>query len=281
MAISGGTVGQEGTDKANRDFWNELCGSNAARALGIKDHSPESLKRFDDYYLGFYPYLPQIIRPNELKGRKVLEVGLGYGTVGQKIAERGARYTGMDIAEGPVRMMRGRLRVQGMNGRAIQGSMLDAPFASASMDAVVSIGCFHHTGNLRKCLEETRRILKPGGVAVIMVYNQFSLRQWINWPGGNLRALARDFGVGRGPETASEDQKKAYDAGGGGEAAPETVFSSISQLNKMLSGFSRVTFRKENCDDLYLRGRLVAPRHRLLPTLGRLMGLDIYIRAVK
>ena len=39
-----------------------------------------------------------------MRGKKVLEVGLGYGSVAQRIAENGAVYTGLDIAEGPVEM---------------------------------------------------------------------------------------------------------------------------------------------------------------------------------
>jgi hypothetical protein len=41
----------------NSEFWDELCGSGLARYLGISDSSPESLKKFDDWYFNFYPYL--------------------------------------------------------------------------------------------------------------------------------------------------------------------------------------------------------------------------------
>jgi len=35
---------------ANASFWNELCGTNAARSLGITDASPAALARFDQWY---------------------------------------------------------------------------------------------------------------------------------------------------------------------------------------------------------------------------------------
>src|SRR6185295_2793660 len=112
-------------------------------------------------------------------GRRVLEVGLGYGTLGQKIVEAGAIYTGLDIAAGPVRMMQHRLSLQDLPGSVQQGSVLACPFPDESFDCVVSIGCFHHTGNARRALDETWRVLRPGGQAHLMVYNQFSLRQWL------------------------------------------------------------------------------------------------------
>ena len=37
-----------------------------------------------------------------LKDKRALEIGLGYGSLSQKMAEAGAGYTGLDIAAGPV-----------------------------------------------------------------------------------------------------------------------------------------------------------------------------------
>ena len=206
----------------------------------------------------------------------MLEVGLGYGTLGQKIVEAGADYFALDIADAPVRMMRHRLRLQGLVGSYARGSALNLPLASASVDYVISIGCLHHSGNVQQVLDEICRVLKPGGSAVLMVYNQFSYRQWMRWPMATLRALLRDMGLSARKVIVSEAQRRAYDSSAGGKAAPETVFLSISQLRQMLSRFSRVEFHKENNDNLF---RL--PRKLLLSSLGRLVGLDIYIEAQK
>ena len=77
---------QQQIDRENSAFWNELCGTIEARKLGITDSSKESLAKFDAWYLGFYPYLLPIVQPERMKGRKVLEIGLGYGTLGQQLA---------------------------------------------------------------------------------------------------------------------------------------------------------------------------------------------------
>ena len=176
-------------DAANAAFWDELCGSAFARALGITDQSLASLERFDRAYLEFYPYLLARVGLADLAGKSVLEVGLGYGTLSQQIAEVAADYTGLDVAAGPVNMVDQRMHMHALPGRAVQGSILDAPFDAEQFDAVVSIGCFHHTGDVQQCIDETYRVLKPGGRARIMVYNRFSYRQWWRWPRQTLASL--------------------------------------------------------------------------------------------
>lgn len=269
-------------DKANAEFWNELCGSTFAQYLGIRDHSEASLQRFDSAYMALYPYLLERVPLKELTGKRVLEVGLGYGTLGQKIAKAAAAYVGMDIAEMPTRMMRHRLAMAGVPGMAVRGSMLECPFPAESFDGFVSIGCFHHTGDVARCIDEAYRILKPGGTAYIMVYNRFSYRQWLQWPRETIGALLDETGLRkRTAKRSSEEQRRAYDASTDGEAAPETVFLSIGQLRRMLRRYSWVTFEKENCTDLAISRLCFIPRKTLLPSLGKTLGLDIYIRARK
>jgi SAM-dependent methyltransferase len=278
-------------DRANADFWNELCGTTLARTLGIQDSSPDSLRRFDEAYLGLYPYLLDYVEPDRMAEQTVLEVGLGYGTLGQRIAQSGAFYLGLDLAPGPVAMMNHRLRIHGLRGQAIRGSILDCPVRAGSVDRVVSIGCFHHTGDAGRCIEETHRVLKPGGTATLMVYNRFSYRQWMRWPVQTLRTWLGETGLLQAPSAASEEQKRVYDASADGMAAPETVFLSLRRLRSALRRFSRVEIRKENCGDLsigfrvpYLSKKLglpLIPRRNLLSTLGRCLGLDLYVQAWK
>jgi SAM-dependent methyltransferase len=271
-----------GLDKENMEFWNELCGSTFAQYVGIRDHGEESLNRFDSAYLGLYPYLLKRVKLQEMAGKRVIEVGLGYGTLGQKIAEADAEYIGMDIAFMPVKMMKHRMVLRGLPGKAIQGSMLACPFENETFDCLVSIGCFHHTGDVKRCIDETHRILKPGGTAFIMVYNRFSYRQWLRWPCSTSSALCRDAELFKKAEVcSSENQRKAYDANRDGTVAPATDFLSIGQLRGMLSRYSQVSFQKENCTDLEISRLRFRPRSILLLTLGKVLGLDIYIQARK
>src|SRR4051812_21916681 len=96
-------------DERNAAYWDSLCGWAMAQEMEMTGDEREDLRRFDAAYLEYYPYLLDYIKPNELAGRDVLEIGLGYGTVGHLLALCGARYIGVDIALEPVALMRRRL----------------------------------------------------------------------------------------------------------------------------------------------------------------------------
>ena len=134
-------MSQDKISTRNVEFWDELCGSQLAKSLGITDSSQESLKKFDNWYFDFYPYLLTHIPFEKMKGKNVLEVGLGYGTVSQRLSESGANYVGLDIAAGPVAMANHRLEHIGLPPSAVQGSILDPEFSEASFDYIVAIGC--------------------------------------------------------------------------------------------------------------------------------------------
>lgn len=180
-----------------------------------------------------------------------------------------------DISPGPVAMMNYRIQETGLNGRTIEGNFLENEFAASSFDFVVSIGCFHHTGSIKKCIAQTFRILKDGGSALIMVYNQFSLRQWINWPIKTMFSLTRKKSV------ADVAQRRAYDRDSKGVIAPFTEFISIRTLKMYFANFSQTTFRKENCVDIRIWRFTLFERKTILPYVGPLLGLDIYIEAQK
>src|SRR4051812_39993655 len=184
-------------DQSNAAFWSELCGSEFAQSLGIRDHGPESLRRFDDAYFALYPYLKGYV-PAGVRGKNALEIGLGYGTLGQYIAEQGAVYHGVDIAPTPAAMMQHRLRMRGEHGveqRIGIGSAHAIPFPDDSFDYVFSIGCLHHTGSIEDGGAEIRRALKRGGAPVVILYSRHSLRllKMIDLP----RLSARFRRVGR------------------------------------------------------------------------------------
>jgi len=238
-----------------------------------------SLARFDAAYMGHYPYLARYLDDLPVEGRKVLEIGLGFGTVGQLLAQRGADYHGADIAAGPVAMMRDRLRWTGRRdeGSVLQASALELPWQDDTFDLVVSIGCLHHTGDLPRAVSEVHRVLAPGGTAFVMLYNAHSFRQLVVVPRERLRAA-------RARRSSDERVRAMYDANAAGEAAPHTDFVSRRGVRRLFGAFSSVTAQSQNFDALTpaLAGRtLTIPREWLLGNVGRVLGLDLYIHARK
>lgn len=272
--------GQQQLDVANADFWAELCGSGLAREIGVTDASAESLARFDKAYMDLYPYLDRYLPWRS--GERLLEIGLGYGTVGQRLAERGLDYHGLDISPGPVGMMAHRLEMLGLTdpaGRVSVGSALSIPFPAESFDVVVSIGCLHHTGNLARAIREVHRVLRPGGAAMIMVYNRHSYRH-----AAMLPVKAFRHGVWRDSRRRAEFFRATYDASAAGDAAPATEFTSAVEVRWMFGGYSRVKVRRENFDPFVIRvGRLAVtiPRDVFLSNVARVAGSDLYVTATK
>lgn len=268
-------------DQQNRTFWSELCGSNLAAALGIVDDSPASLSLYDQSFFRYEPWFFDHVPLAQFADKDVLEIGLGYGSMAQKIAESGARFVGLDIAQGPVEMVRHRLRQAGLPGSAAAGSVLAAPFADDSFDYVVSIGCLHHTGDLKKAIEECWRLLRAGGSLVFMVYYAYSYRRWFNARRqtlGYLRAEALGY---RGVVPAEEvDERRRYDFDSKGNVAPYTDFISVRSMRHLLRRFSSVRWKRQNIlDEPPFRKR---SRDELLKTRWPdICGLEIWGTAQK
>lgn len=259
--------------KKNTVFWNEMCGSTLAKKLGVKNFSSQELKKFDDDYFKVYCYLLKYFPENDLINSKVAEFGLGYGSLSQFLAANSKTYTGVDIAEGPVSIVNDRISHHNLESKAsaIQGSALNMPFEDGSLDLLVSIGCFHHTGNFSKCVDETYRVLRPGGKAVLMVYNKYSYRRWLGWPIKTMASLLKvnNFEV-------TSDERAEYDLDTSGNSAPETQFYSILEIKNISKKFKDVKVQKENWSAKYPSIRI-----KTIPTLGNFCGSDLYIKLEK
>ncbi|MGI9434422.1 MAG: class I SAM-dependent methyltransferase [Geminicoccaceae bacterium] len=264
-------------DRENGAFWNELCGSATARALGIVDRSPASIETFDRWYFDFYPYLRTYIPFDRLADQSVLEVGLGYGTIATALMASGVRYHGLDIAAGPVEMVGYRAGLLSDIADLRQGSVLDCPFDDATFDHVVSIGCLHHTGDLARAIDEVHRVLKPGGGATLMVYNALSYRQWLT----RLLATAC-LALGFGDEACSVvhiRENRPLDVNQDGDGAPETAFVTRRQLRDLCTKFESIDIRREHIHAEYLFKRI--PRRLALRIFGPWVGLNLYCRLGK
>lgn len=274
MPSSPRTVSEE-----NAEFWDELCGSILARDLGITDHSSSSLRKYDEGYFEFYPYLSSYIPFPKMKGKVVLEVGLGFGSVAQRVAEAGAIYEGLDISRGPVAMVNHRFRTFGVTGHAMRGNILDAPFKDSSFDYVIAIGSYHHTGDLQRAVDESFRLLKSGGTLVMMVYSAYSYRRWLTALPSAIRYLVwRQFRWGENP-TSTMRQRVAYDSNTEGKGAPHTDFVSRGHLRDICRRFASFESALENAAQ---EGPLkFFRRSTLLSVWPKCLGTDIYVRAIK
>jgi 2-polyprenyl-3-methyl-5-hydroxy-6-metoxy-1,4-benzoquinol methylase len=123
---------QNAIDQGNREFWQHVCGTRAAKLQGYDGDDAASIANFDKWFFDYYPYLDQFIPFDRLAGKDVLEIGLGYGSVSQRLARAGARLTGLDIASAPVHWLHHRLASNSLTGKGVQGTTRDMPFEDQS-----------------------------------------------------------------------------------------------------------------------------------------------------
>lgn len=272
----------------NASFWDELCGTHQAIQLGVTDSSPESLKRFDDWYFSFYPYLKRHLdRAVQTRGR-VLEIGLGYGSVAGFLMAHGADYFGLDIATGPVSMANLRAHHLGLTGsHAKVGNALDMPqFRDSTFNAVIAIGSLHHTGNFRLSMQEVARVTAPGGTIIGMVYSAFSLRNWKRRPREMFGALLSNH-KNTGVVIQADEQLRWFaDHNQAGTAAPATEYFSRRALRTILSEYGRARIRCRNFDVVKIPfaggvGGNFLRRILLATPLPWLLGLDLYFEVTR
>lgn len=257
---------------ANATFWNELCGTQLAQLVGVTGRTANDLRRFDAAYFRMYPYLAAYL---ETVGSRAptLEIGLGFGTTGQALAERGVDYTGLDIAAGPVEMMRTRLDLANLPGRALRGSALELPFPNDSFQTVFTIGCLHHTGDVERGIAEVRRVLGPGGTAIVMLYNRWSWRRVSPVQLARYVKHSREYG-GIGAALRAN-----CDVNSEGDVAPHIDFVTRRDVRRLFAGFHSVKVRARNLGASKSRAANGFDRRLVDSPMERAIGQDLYIKA--
>ena len=134
--------------------------------------------------------LPPSSRPFEsllpremLAGKTVLEVGVGMGAHAQILAEGALRFVGVDLSRAAVSATARRMQMIGASQVAVlQMDAENLAFPDGAFDLVWSWGVIHHSASTRRALQEIRRVLKPEGHALVMVYHR-ALVPWLIYSG--------------------------------------------------------------------------------------------------
>jgi SAM-dependent methyltransferase len=119
--------------------------------------------------------------PTQLKGKLVLDAGVGAGRYADVVSRWGADVVGIDLSlavEASHRNLGERDNVW-----IAQADIGRLPFLPASFDFIFSIGVLHHTPDTREHFRRLVPLLKPGGTIAIWVYpaegDYLIRKQWI------------------------------------------------------------------------------------------------------
>ena len=189
---------------ANKSWWEsnpmtyEWIEKNP-HAPGSREWFEEIDKRFFSSGASFFAHDSKDPRPfarfipyDEIRGKKVLEIGCGSGAHTRLLAAAGADVTAIDLTEFAVKTATQRLQVFGENADIRRMDAESLEFPDSTFDFVWSWGVIHHTSNMDRAIAEIARVLKPGGETRFMIYHSHSLMAlWIRARAALVPSLRR------------------------------------------------------------------------------------------
>jgi ubiquinone/menaquinone biosynthesis C-methylase UbiE len=166
-----------------RKYWEAVpCGTDAFITSGTEPFSREWSEAIENYRYRIEPFIHSIAQFTRHRGKRVLEVGVGAGTDHLQWARAGADLYGVDLTDAGVEATRRRLEIYGLSSRLRRVDAESLPFEDGFFDVVYSWGVIHHSQHPERIIAEIRRVLKPGGTFIGMLYQRPSLttlRVWL------------------------------------------------------------------------------------------------------
>ncbi len=197
--------------EAIRRYWNQHI-----HDLELARHpvgTPGFFDDLDEYRFDKLRYLPRVVDFDGYRGQRLLEVGCGVGIDLVRFARGGAVVTGIDLSETAIELARKNFAQRGLDADLRLGNGEALEFADDTFDVAYAHGVLQYTADPQKMVDELRRVVKPGGEVILMVYNR---RSWLN-------LLSAVMGVGLEHEDAPVLRKY-----------------TVPEFRALLRGFSRV-----------------------------------------
>jgi SAM-dependent methyltransferase len=110
------------------------------------------------------------LTPEEVRGKLVLDVGVGTGRFSDVVARWGGVPVGVDLSLAVTAAKRN-LDRYAPNAFIAQADLFRLPFREGSFDIVFSIGVLHHTPSTREAFRAIASLVKPGGTLAVSVYH--------------------------------------------------------------------------------------------------------------
>jgi glycosyltransferase involved in cell wall biosynthesis/ubiquinone/menaquinone biosynthesis C-methylase UbiE len=264
------------TGDAYKDEVQNQWDNNPVGTQYAKTSEPHTLAWYQEIerhrYTEYAPWMPELMEFDRHAGHDVLEIGGGVGTDLSQFARHGARVTDLDLSAGHLEHAKENFALRGLQGRFVHHDGERMPFPDASFDLVYSNGVLHHTPNTRRVVEEIRRVLRPGGRAIVMMYAEHSLHYWLRLVGGLglQQNMLRQYSIG---EIMSRNVELTEN-----DAKPLVKVYTAARLRRLFDSFERRVVYKRQLTAPELP-RILRPLP--LEVAGRLMGWNLIIKATK
>ncbi|MDB5866698.1 MAG: hypothetical protein JWO70_4504 [Betaproteobacteria bacterium] len=166
------------------DFWERAACGEELYLTGDDAYNHQARTRYE-----LEPYISSFADFEATRDLRVLEIGVGLGADHERFAAAGANLSGIDLTRNAVEHTRARLERRGLTSDLRIGDAETLPFGDAQFDVVYSYGVLHHSPNTAAAVAEVHRVLKPGGIARIMIYHKRSFVGLMLWIRYGLLAL--------------------------------------------------------------------------------------------
>lgn len=161
-----------------QDFWQKHpCGEDFAGGAEKYEADYENFfETYDKFRYTKEPHILECLKNIDFQGKRTLEIGLGQGADAEQIIRLGADWFGLDLTHESTKRVQIRLNLRKLKfGGITNGSAVEMPFADDSFDIVFSHGVLHHIPDIKRAQREIRRVLKPDGELIVMLYAKNSL----------------------------------------------------------------------------------------------------------
>jgi len=261
--------------RAREQWGQDPCGSHYDR-----EHEFGSFEFFDQVerhrYSEYAPWMPRLMEFQEFRDARLLEVGCGMGTDLLQFARGGARCVGIDLTPRSIEITRHRFRLYGAEGDFMISDGEHLPFHDASFDVVYSNGVLHHTPDTAGAIREIHRVLRPGGVAKVMLYHRNSLNYW-----GEVvlrhGVLGAEFLRGRSTQEIMSRVIEYSEHGG----RPLVKVYSRREARELFKLFKDVRVNVEQLRRAELRFLAPLVSESMLDRLRKQIGWNVIVTAVK
>lgn len=124
----------------------------------------------------------EFIREYILDDGKILDFGCGNGRFLEMLKGKELEYFGVDVSQKLIDIAKEKYAKEGVSFQKISSSSI-LPFPDNFFNSVVSISVFHHfpSGHAQRMAKEIYRVTKPGGTAMISVWNLWQKKYWKYW----------------------------------------------------------------------------------------------------
>jgi ubiquinone/menaquinone biosynthesis C-methylase UbiE len=181
--------------------------------------------------------------------------------------------TDLDLSSGHLALAQESFLLRGLKGEFVLHDAESLPFDDDTFHVVYSNGVIHHTPNTKSVVQEIRRVLKPGGHAIVMVYAENSLHYWRNlvWTIGiKERQLQRS--------SMGDIMSRAVERSDNASARPLVKVYTKPRLRSLFEGFDQIEIvQRQMVKDEVPRLLTRVP----LARLGAFMGWNLVIKARK